>query len=128
MRILLDTHIAIWAAANKLTPEAARYIGNAANTLLFSSAVIWEIAIKYGRGRDDFVIAPAVFYSGLLNTGYQELPITGRHTLHLAALPPLHKDPFDRIMLAQAMFEGIPFLTADKALTRYPGTIIYAGV
>ena len=83
--------------------------------------------IKRGLGRDDFAVDPASLYSGLLSAGYLELPITGRHTLLVSTLPPLHKDPFDRILLAQAASEGIPFLTADKTLLQYPGSIIAVG-
>ena len=128
MKILLDTHILLWAAAGELPPEAARYIENNENTLLFSPASLWEIVIKRGFGRADFIVDPASLYSGLLSAGYQELPITGRHTLIVSTLPPLHKDPFDRILLAQAAYEGIPFLTSDKLLLQYPGSIIFAGV
>jgi len=127
MKILLDTHLLLWAAADELPPSATRYIEDSANTLLFSPASLWEIVIKSGLGRTDFIVDPASLYSGLLSAGYQELPITGRHTLLVAALPPLHKDPFDRILLAQAASEGIPFLTSDKILSRYPGSVIYAG-
>jgi len=125
MKILLDTHILLWAAAGELPPEAARYIEDTNNTLLFSSASIWEIVIKRNLNRPDFVVDPASLYSGLLSAGYQELAVTGKHTLLVGALPPLHKDPFDRILLAQAASEGIPFLTSDEILSQYPGSIIF---
>ena len=125
MKILLDTHLLLWAAANELPPAAARYIEEKTNTLLFSPASLWEVVIKCGLGRADFVVNPASLYSGLLSAGYQELPITGRHALLVAALPPLHKDPFDRILLAQAASEGIPFLTSDRILSQYPGSVIF---
>ena len=128
MKILLDTHILLWAAAGELPPEAARYIADQTNTLLFSPASLWEIVIKRGLGRTDFIVDPASLYSGLLSTGYQELPITGRHTLLISTLPPLHKDPFDRILLAQAASEGIPFLTSDRLLSQYPGSVIFVGI
>jgi len=127
MKILLDTHLLLWAAADKLPPKAARYIKDISNTLLFSPASIWEIIIKRGLGRADFAVDAASLYSGLLCAGYQELPITGRHTLLISSLPTLHKDPFDRILLAQAASEGIPFITADKMLTKYPGSVIFVG-
>ena len=128
MKILLDTHILLWAATDELPPSATRYIENCANTLLFSPASIWEVVIKHGLDRADFIIDPASLYSGLLSAGYQELPITGRHTLLVSTLPRLHKDPFDRILLAQAASEGIPFLTSDKFLLQYPGSVIFAGI
>jgi len=127
MKILLDTHILLWAADDKLPPEAVQYIENRANTLLFSSASIWEVVIKRGLDRADFTIDPTSLYSGLLGAGYRELPITGLHTLIVSTLPPLHKDPFDRILIAQSISEGIPFLTADKLLCQYPGSIIFVG-
>ena len=124
MKILIDTHILLWAAADELPPEAARYVEDTANTLLFSPASIWEVVIKRGLGRKDFSVDPASLYSGLLSAGYQELPITGRHTLLISNLLPLHKDPFDRILLAQAASEGVPLLTADSILSQYPGSLI----
>ena len=127
MKILLDTHILLWAAADKLPPEAERYIQDMANTLLFSPASIWEIVIKRGLGRTDFIVDPASLHSGLLSAGYQELPITGLHTLLVSNLPLLHKDPFDRILLAQSAAEGVPLLTPDSALRQYPGSIIFVG-
>ena len=125
MKILLDTNILLWAAAGELSPEATRYIEDSANTLLFSPASLWEIVIKRGLGRADFIVDPASLYSGLLSAGYQELPISALHTLLVSTLPPLHKDPFDRILLAQATSEGIPFLTSDKLLSQHPGSVIF---
>lgn len=128
MRILLDTHILLWAAAGELPNEAARYIEDRENILLFSPASIWEIVIKRGLGRTDFVVDPASLYSGLLSVGYEELAITAKHTLLVGTLPLLHKDPFDRILLAQAASEGIPLLTADEALKQYPGSVLFVPV
>ena len=127
MKILLDTHLLLWAAADELPPQAERFIEDRANTLIFSTASIWEVVIKHGLGRQDFIVDPASLYGGLLGAGYQELPVLGRHTLLVSTLPPLHKDPFDRILLAQAASEGIPLLTADEFLLRYPCSVIYAG-
>jgi PIN domain nuclease of toxin-antitoxin system len=124
MRILIDTHILLWAAADELPLGAARYIEDMANTLLFSPASIWEVVVKHSFGRDDFIVDPASLYSGLISAGYQELPITSRHTLLVSNLPLLHKDPFDRILLAQAASEGIPLLTSDNTLAQYPGSLI----
>ena len=127
MRMLLDTHLLIWAACGKLPPKAAAYIDDKANTSLFSSASIWEITIKNGLNRTGFSLDPAALYNGLLGAKYQELPITSRHSLLLGALPMLHKDPFDRILLAQATCEGIVLITTDKVLAQYPGSIIFVG-
>ncbi|MCL2071062.1 MAG: type II toxin-antitoxin system VapC family toxin [Oscillospiraceae bacterium] len=127
MKILLDTHLLLWAALGDLPPKAVSYMEDKTNILLFSSASIWEVVIKSGLGREDFVVEPASLYSGLLSAGYQELPVTSRHSLLVATLPPLHKDPFDRILLAQSMSEGVPLLTIDRILTQYKSSVIYVG-
>ena len=127
MKVLLDTQLLIWAAVGKLPQKAASYIGDNANVLLFSSASIWEITIKDGLGRPDFSIDPTALYNGLLGAGYEELPVTGRHSLLVRTLPLLHKDSFDRMLLAQAASEGVVFITADKTLSQYSGSIIFVG-
>jgi PIN domain nuclease of toxin-antitoxin system len=123
--LLLDTHILIWAAAGTVPEKALPYIAAENNTLLFSPASIWEIIIKKGLNRPDFQVDPPAIYHGFLDNGYKELVITGRHALTVGRLPPIHKDPFDRILLAQAQVEKIAFLTADETVARYPGNIIY---
>ena len=127
MRILLDTHLLIWAAMGNLPSKAIHYIDDKANTLLFSSASIWEITIKSGLKRMDFIIDPTTLYNGLLNAGYEELSVISRHALLLKSLPALHKDPFDRILLAQSASEGVTLLTADAVLGQYPGSVIFVG-
>lgn len=91
--------------------------------LLFSAASIWEIAIKRGLGRSDFRVDPALLRRGLLENGYDELPINGRHALGVNRLPDLHRDPFDRMLVAQAVEEGVLLLTSDAQVARYPGPI-----
>jgi PIN domain nuclease of toxin-antitoxin system len=104
--------------------EAARTIIDAPqNVLYFSAASIWEIAIKSAQRRDDFRVDPRLLHRSLLDNGYVELPITSQHTLRVVDLAPLHKDPFDRLLLAQAISEGIILLTADAQLARYPGPV-----
>jgi len=125
MRILLDTHILIWAADDKLPPKALPIILDKTNILLFSPASIWEIVIKYNIKRANFSGNPSSLYNALISAGYQELPINGRHALHVLTLPLLHKDPFDRILLAQAAYEGIPFMTSDNLLSKYSDSIIF---
>ena len=125
MKLLLDTHVLLWAAG---TPErvpaaARRLISDAGNTLLFSAASLWEIAIKRSLGRADFEVDARVLRRGLLDNGYEELPITSEHAVFIDSLPDLHKDPFDRILVAQATVEGITLLTADAVLAQYPGPI-----
>jgi PIN domain nuclease of toxin-antitoxin system len=125
VKILLDTHILIWAAAGTLPKEAVPYIVNPENVLCFSPASIWEIVIKKGLDRLDFQLDPLALYRGCLDNGYEELVITGRHVLAVGELPQIHKDPFDRLLLAQARAEGISLLTSDESLSRYPGNILY---
>jgi PIN domain nuclease of toxin-antitoxin system len=125
VKILLDTQLLLWAAGqpDRLSAAARRHINNAKNELLFSAASLWEISIKKSLGRDDFRVEPRVLRRGLLDNGYSELPITSQHAVNLDGLPPLHKDPFDRILLAQALTEGIILLTTDAHLGRYNGPV-----
>ena len=127
MKLLIDTQLLLWAAADTL-PRAARiYFTDTSNVLFFSSASIWEIVIKKGLDRPDFQVDPSALYRGLLDNGYVELSITSHHVLLVADLPPLHKDPFDRILIAQAKAEGIALLSADKTVSRYSHTIYVKG-
>lgn len=125
MKLLLDTHLLLWAAGepDRLPLSAVAEIDNASNDLLFSPASLWEVAIKRGLGRDDFTIDPRLLRRGLLDNGYQELPITSEHAVAIDGLPPIHKDPFDRILVAQAIVEGITLLTVDDVVAHYPGPI-----
>lgn len=126
--VLLDTHLLLWAASGgEQLPEGVIQRLNDENTQpLFSAASIWEVVIKSGLGRKDFNVDAAMLRRGLLDNGYQELPITSAHTLAVGRLPDLHRDPFDRILAAQANEEGIELLTADKTLASYPGPITLA--
>lgn len=125
MKLLLDTHLLLWAASEpKKIPKSARMlIEDTENEVLFSAASLWEIAIKRGLGRDDFRVDPRLLRRALLDNGYTELPITSEHVIHIEQLPPKHKDPFDRILVAQANVEGITLLTSDQKLVAYPGPI-----
>lgn len=125
MKLLLDTHLLLWAAsAPKRLPKAAHaLIKDLDNDLLFSAASLWEIAIKSSLGREDFRVGARLLRRGLLDNGYTELPITSEHAVNLDQLPSAHKDPFDRILVAQAMVEGITLLTNDRKLIGYPGPI-----
>jgi len=125
VKLLLDTQLLLWAAGQpeRLSARAKRQLNDPENELLFSAASLWEIAIKTGLGRDDFRVEPRVLRRGLLDNGYIELPITSEHAVNVDALPPLHKDPFDRLLLAQALVEGITLLTADAQLARYRGPV-----
>jgi PIN domain nuclease of toxin-antitoxin system len=102
---------------------ARRAIDNARNQLMFSAASLWEIAIKSGLGRADFRGDARLLRRGLLDNGYDELAITSEHAVAIANLPPIHKDPFDRMLVAQSAVEGILLLTADPILAQYPGPV-----
>lgn len=93
------------------------------NTLWFSAASLWEITIKRTLGRPDFRVDPHLLRRALLDHGYGELPITGQHALATAHLPPIHEDPFDRLLVAQAEVEGALLLTTDATVARYPGPV-----
>lgn len=125
MKLLLDTQLLLWAAGcpERLSTDARKQLENPKNELLFSAASFWEIAIKSSLGRDDFRVVPRLLRRALLDNGYTELPVTSEHAVSIDALPQLHKDPFDRILLAQALIEGITLLTADAQLARYPGPV-----
>ncbi len=125
MKLLLDTHILLWAAEDspRLPKVARSLILDSDNVLLFSPASLWEITIKKGLGRDDFQADPRVLRRALLDNGYEELTITSEHAVSVDGLPPIHKDPFDRLLIAQAMVEGITLLTADERVGEYPGPI-----
>jgi PIN domain nuclease of toxin-antitoxin system len=125
LKFLLDTDLLLWAALHpaRLSPATRSLLSDQSNELLFSSASLWEVTIKHGRGRDDFRVDPRLLRRGLLDNGYVELPITGLHTLAVGGLPALHKDPFDRILVAQAIVEGITLLTADPVVARYAAPV-----
>ncbi len=125
MRLLLDTHLLLWAAENpkRLSPQALSLIEDGNNEVFFSAASIWETAIKHSRGRNDFQTEPGQFRLALLANQFSELPVTGEHAAAVAHLLPIHKDPFDRILIAQATIEGITLLTSDQKIASYPGPI-----
>lgn len=110
-------------ASDRLSPAALKLIDSPANELLFSAASIWEVAVKRGLGRSDFQPDPRLLRRGLLDNGYGELPILSEHVVAIDSLPPIHKDPFDRLLVAQATVEGITLLTADSVVAQYPGPV-----
>jgi PIN domain nuclease of toxin-antitoxin system len=125
MKLLLDTHLLLWAAGEprRLSKQARALINSPGNELLFSAASLWEVAIKRGLGREDFKVDARLLRRGLLDNGYGELPIMSDHVVAIDGLPPTHKDPFDRILVAQATVEGITLLTIDSLVSQYPGPI-----
>jgi len=125
MKLLLDTHLLLWAAGQpeRLSKEARKLLRSPENELFFSAASLWEVVIKRGLGRDDFKADPRILRRGLLDNGYSELPISSEHAVAIESLPPIHKDPFDRILVAQAQVEGITLLTSDSRVAQYPGPV-----
>lgn len=121
MNFLLDTHLLLWAASapERLSTKARRLLLATDSRLIFSAASLWEIAIKRTLGRADFNIDPRRLWRMLLVNGYTELAVNSEHAIAVDDLPPLHKDPFDRILVAQARVEGLVLLTVDKAVARY---------
>ena len=121
MKLLLDTHIVLWAAGQpeKLSESARTLLTTPENTLFFSAASIWEIVIKRGLGREDFKVDTRRLRKMLVTHGYTELPVTAEHALKVETLPMLHKDPFDRLLLAQAGAEGMLLLTVDASVLQY---------
>ncbi|ARO53072.1 MAG: type II toxin-antitoxin system VapC family toxin [Methylorubrum extorquens] len=125
MRLLLDTHLLIWVAEGsaRLPASVRTSIEDPDLTPVFSIASLWEIAIKRSLGRPDFRIDSRILYRGLIENGYEELPVLGKHAVAVEGLPLIHKDPFDRLLVAQATVEGITLLTSDALVARYPGPI-----
>ena len=121
MNLLLDTHLLLWAASEpqRLPVKARNLLLDPANQLVFSAASLWEISIKNGLERPDFNVDPRRLWRMLLVNGYRELPVTSEHTVAVNDLPPLHKDPFDRMLVVQARVEGLTLLTADKMVAKY---------
>lgn len=121
MNLLLDTHLLLWAASEpeRLSAEARTLLLDPANHLVFSSASLWEISIKNGLERLDFHVDPRRLWRMLLVNGYRELPVASEHAVAVSDLPALHKDPFDRILVAQARVEGLTLLTADTLVAKY---------
>jgi PIN domain nuclease of toxin-antitoxin system len=125
VKLLLDTHLLLWAAGQpeRLSKAARELIEAADNELIFSTASLWEVVIKRGLGREDFQVDARVLRRGLLDNGYTELPIGSEHVVAIESLPPLHKDPFDRVLIAQALVEGIILVTTDETVARYPAPV-----
>ena len=115
----------LWAADSlERVPVGARALmADLENELLFSVVSLWEVAIKSGLNRPDFQVDARLLRRGLIDNGYVELPISGEHAVAVDTLPSIHKDPFDRLLMAQATVEGFVLLTNDATLSRYPGPV-----
>jgi PIN domain nuclease of toxin-antitoxin system len=127
LNLLLDTHVLLCAAGQpeKLTSTAQELLLDPAHDLFFSPISLWEVSIKRARDRPDFRTDPRRLWRMLLANGYRELPVTSEHTIAVDALPPLHRDPFDRLLLAQARTEGFELITADRIIAAYGEGIRY---
>ena len=128
MKVLLDTHTFLWWISNdtRLSSRAREVISNGNNELLLSAASGWEIAIKVRLGRLQLPYEPERFIpEQLVINAIQSLPIKISHALHTYSLPIYHRDPFDRIIIAQAQLEGLPILTSDPQIAKYKVEIIW---
>lgn len=125
MRLLVDTQLLLWAVARsrRLSQEARRLLENPRNEVHYSAASLWEIAIKLGLRRSDFDVDLGELRPALSEIGFLELPVTGAHAERIVALPPIHKDPFDRMLVAQSQSEPLVLLTNDDVLGRYGATV-----
>ena len=128
MRLLLDTHVALWAIADdpRLSAAARLLIDAPANEVVVSAVSVWEIAIKHSLGRGDMPISAAQALAFFQEAGYSLLAVSAAHAVAVEALPPIHADPFDRLLVAQALHEPLRLLTHDAAVAQYGGSIIEA--
>jgi PIN domain nuclease of toxin-antitoxin system len=125
MKLLLDTHLLLWAITgdDRLSAQAKELIDDDQNELHFSVVNIWETAIKHNLGRQGFLFHPRNVRRQLLEQGFREIEISSEHAIAAGELPRLHRDPFDRLLIAQATVEDAVLLTSDAAMTRYSGSI-----
>jgi PIN domain nuclease of toxin-antitoxin system len=121
VRLLLDTHLLLWAAASsaRLPREARELLQDHSNDVYYSAASIWEIAIKSSLRRKDFRVDLTQLLAMLPEMGLVELPVTAAHAAGVTSLPPIHRDPFDRLLIAQSIMEPLALLTNDALLDRY---------
>lgn len=126
MRLLLDTHVALWAIADspKLPAAGRELIAATENEVLVSAASVWEIAIKHALGRGDMPISGEVALGWFRQAGYRLLPIQPEHAARVEKLPPHHQDPFDRLLVAQALAEPLRLLTHDRQVAAYSDSVI----
>jgi PIN domain nuclease of toxin-antitoxin system len=126
VRLLLDTHVLLWALIEprRLSAEIRTVLENPDHEVLFSAASIWEISIKSVLGRADFQVAPSSIVDAARATGFMELPVRATAALKVAVLPRYHRDPFDRLLVAQAMTEPAALYTADAQLGAYSDLVV----
>ena len=128
MKYLVDTHLAIWSVADsgKLSAKAAELMRDESSIFFFSAASVWEIAIKRAKHPEDVPIGAEEARNLFLEAGYRELPVSSLHSILVERLPPLHADPFDRMLVAQAQAEGMKLLTHDHVIPQYGDFVIRA--
>ncbi len=130
MRLLIDTHCWLWflLAPQKLNHAACQLLQEPEHEIYLSAASAWEIVIKFGLGKLEIPLTPTKYIpQRLAALGHTSLPITQEHVLQIEGLPPHHKDPFDRVLVAQAQVDGLQLVTADEILKRYDVSMIWAG-
>ena len=125
MQLLLDTHLLLWAVVEpeRLDVALVGMLEDPLNTPVFSVVSLWELVIKRGLDRPDFQLEPSLLRQALLEAGWRELPVQAHHVLAVGQLPPLHRDSFDRLLVAQAQADGLLLITADQQLAQYPGPV-----
>jgi len=118
MRLLLDSHVVLWwmGSPERLTPDALAAIADAGNDVFVSAVSVWELNLKVAKGKLDL---PKTFIQALRETGFRDLDIAWEHAWAVASLPAVHADPFDRLLVAQALSEGLTLVTHDRDLARY---------
>ena len=127
MRLLPDTHLLLWLAdgSPELPAGARDLMSDIDSDVVFRVASLWEVAIKFALGRPEFQVDPRVLRRGLLENGYAELTVTADHALATVLLPHIHKDPFDRLLVAQAIAEGYTLASKDPILAHYGAPVIW---
>ena len=123
MKVLLDSHAVVWwlASPEKLTAKARALIADPANQLAVSAASIWELHLKIAKGK---LRMPPDFAAHLWDGGFDELPVRASHVCVLTKLPPIHQDPFDRLLIAQAISEGMSLMTRDRQIHQCPAPLL----
>lgn len=126
MNLLLDTHVALWAITDspKLSKKARELIESPKSSVWISAATVWEIAIKHGLGRGDMPVSSLDALRYFRESGYRFLPVEPEHAAAVEDLPAHHGDPFDRILVAQAIVEPMRLITHDPVVARYSDSII----
>jgi PIN domain nuclease of toxin-antitoxin system len=126
MIYLIDTHILIWLSmkSSRLNQATKNLLADRNNEIYFSAISIFEIAVKQQLSKSDFDVDASAVRRAMLDEGYIELVVDGLHASFIATMPLIHKDPFDRLLVAQANVEGMTLITADEQIAQYPGPIL----